>query len=268
MTEYTCKRCEFNTQFKHSLQRHLKKKTPCTVTKEDVPRENLLLELSQKEYTGKEKFVCMYCDKRFSHRSTKSHHMSTCRSKSDINESLLKRIEKLEKYQFKSENIQHIHNHLNNHGTFIINNNCTLRNFGEENKMAIPLDLIRSCFMNLEFNTMFENLHCDPDYPENHNVRIKSFKRELLEIYKNNKWNSLCFSDGFREVIQQIYIIFKEYTKHHIDLLNEDMNDEEIEENEKKLERIFEWIKDTQSKLRHIKEVKQITAVLDTQRDV
>ena len=262
--EFTCRRCEFTTTFKQSLHRHLRNKNPCPTTNEDISRETLLDQLRSRE-SNKNSYECLYCNRKFCHQSSQSRHMSKCPSKPTITDDLVKRVVFLEEQQLKNKGSQDIQNQLNNHGTIIINN-INLKNFGEENQLAIPLDLIRSCFLNLEFNTMFENLHCDPDYPENHNVRIKSFKRELLEIYKNDKWNSLCFSDGFREVIQQIYIIFKEYTRHHVDLLSEDMNDEEIEENERKLDRIFEWIKDTQSKLRQIKEVKQITAVLDTQR--
>lgn len=268
--EFTCKRCEYTSPFKHALQRHLKNKKPCQAIFEDIPREELLEELnsSHNKEPDKVTFDCMYCDRKFSHRSTRSRHMSICKSKivDNVNQELVKRIEELEKQVSNTTaapapQIQNINN-----GTIVVNNNVSLKNFGEENQEAIPLHLVRSSYMNLEFNTVFENLHCDPDFPENHNVRIKSYKRELMEIYKNNKWNSLCFSDGFREVIQQIYVIFKDYTRRHLDLLNEDMNDVEIQENEEKLERIFEWIKDTQCRLQQIKEVKQITASLDSMR--
>lgn len=277
--DYTCKRCEYSSPFKHALQRHLKNKKECTAKSQDhaqdLSRETLLKELSLREYSDVT-YECPYCKRKFNHRSTKSRHLPVCKQRKsslfsnqepvkDCDENLVKRIEELEKHLASQvQTVPQIQN-INN-GTIVVNNNVSLRNFGEENNEAIPLPLVRSTYMNLEFNTVFENLHCDPDYPENHNVRIKSYKRELIEIYKNNKWNSLCFSDGFREVIQQIYLIFKDYTRKHSDLLNEDMNEDEVIENEEKLDRIFEWIKDTQYRLKQIKEVKQITAALDSMR--
>jgi hypothetical protein len=33
------------------------------------------------------------------------------------------------------------------------------------------------------------NLHCDPNYPENQNVRIIKSIKEAMEIFRNNKWD-------------------------------------------------------------------------------
>lgn len=74
---------------------------------------------------------------------------------------------------------------------------------------------------------LLENLHCDPDYPENHNVRIKSTKRELLEIYRNNKWDVVTFVNGLDELLMQGHRIFNDYYRKNKDKILEEYMDEE-----------------------------------------
>jgi len=94
---------------------------------------------------------------------------------------------------------------------------------------ALPLDFIGSMFINLQFRTLLENLHCDPDYPENHNVRIKSSKKKIMEIYRNNKWNLTTLANGLEELLLQGHKIFKDYYRKNKDkILEEDLDENEL----------------------------------------
>lgn len=106
---------------------------------------------------------------------------------------------------------------------------------------ALPLDFIGNMFINLQFRTLLENLHCDPQYPENQNIRIKSSKREILEIYRNNKWNLTTLSNGLEELLLQGYRIFRDYyRKNKKKILEEDMDEDELVRTLNTLEKIQE----------------------------
>ena len=119
----------------------------------------------------------------------------------------------------------------NNNNTQININGVKLKDFGRENMEALPESLISSLFMDLRFRELLSQLHCDPNYPENQNVRIKSIKRNTMEIFRNNKWDIVTFTKGLNELLLQGHKIFKEYYKNDKDrILREDMSEEDLRE--------------------------------------
>lgn len=286
--EFQCKRCGFKTVNKGDLKRHLMRKNDCHPILSDVPLDALLKELLESQ--NQRKFICDECGKKFTSSQTKYiHRKKHCKfrktddqieddkaSNDEKADDSLNTLPSFQEFQDMKQRLILLESLVKNGTTTntnngVINNNhfhINVRNFGDENMDAIPHHFVRSCFMNLEFDTMFQNLHCDPDFPENHNVRIKSSKRALLEIYKNNRWNSVCYDKGYRELISQIHTIFVKFHKHHINEAQEDMSEEELKENEEKLACIEAWIKDTKQELQKLKEVQHIGAILDTNRCV
>lgn len=282
--EFQCKRCGFTTKNKGDLKRHLQRKNECPPTLSNVSVQVIFEELTKDD--NEKKYECQDCGKKFTSSQTKYiHRKHHCKFRNDEddeegnvpittgseNNTNVPTIEEFEAMKQRLSDIEQVLKNGTQHNTNngVINNNhfhITIRNLGDENMDAIPHHFIRSCFMNLEFDTMFQNLHFDPDYPENHNVRIKSAKRELLQIYKNDKWNSVCYDEGYRELISQIHNIFVKFHKNHVDEAKEDMSEEELKENEEKLACIEAWIKDTKLQLLKLKEVKLISAVLDSNR--
>jgi hypothetical protein len=104
---------------------------------------------------------------------------------------------------------------------------------------AIPESLISSLFMNLRFRELLANLHCDPNYPENQNIRIKSIKRNTMEIFRNNKWDIMTFTNGLTELLLQGHKIFKDYYKNDKKrILEEDMSEDELNEILGKIEQL------------------------------
>jgi len=119
----------------------------------------------------------------------------------------------------------------NTQNTQININGVKLKDFGRENMEALPDNLISSLFMDLRFRELLSQLHCDPNYPENQNVRIKSIKRNTMEIFRNNKWDIVTFTKGLNELLLQGHKIFKEYYKNDKDrILREDMSEEDLRE--------------------------------------
>jgi hypothetical protein len=77
-TIFICKRCNYETNVKCNLIRHLKKDNECYPTME-YNRNDLLDELDNKTY--KDTFKCEYCNKLFNFASNKSRHKNICKAK-------------------------------------------------------------------------------------------------------------------------------------------------------------------------------------------
>jgi len=236
---FLCKRCGYESEFKHCLQNHFKRKTPCEVTCEDIPIETLIYELlnNQKETLFKT-YDCEFCGKKFNKCSNKSRHKTICKAKPkdtqiiviELSEQVKKLQSKIEELATTTPTTNNITNNTQNN-TQNININVKLNDFGKENMGALPESLVSSLFMNLRFRELLANLHCDPNYPENQNVRIRSVKRNTMEIYRNNKWDIVTFSKGLTELLLQGHKIFSEYYKKDKErILEEDMTEQEIKE--------------------------------------
>lgn len=232
---FLCKRCGYQTNFKNNLVKHLKKNVECNAILKDIPRETLLNEIPYKKYENKI-FKCDFCDSSFTASSNKSRHMKTCKRRPQ---------DEIEGLKELCHNLQTQLNEMKCSSTTINNNqhinvytSNNLRNFGSENMDALPNTLIRDLFMDLKFKDLLENLHCDPDYPENHNIRIKSIKRNAMEVFRNDKWDIVSFVNGLNELLLQGHRIFKQFYRKNKEVVRGDMTEEELEEILNKLDDI------------------------------
>jgi hypothetical protein len=225
MVIHTCPRCGYITNNKTNYKTHLLRINKCTPSLLDISIESLIKGLNKID-----NYKCDYCDTSFINSQLKYKHKKLCTQNKN---NLIKQVSNLTKI------VQELQN-KNLYQSSIINNqqinniNITipkLNDFGRENMNAIPETLVSTLFMDLRFRELLANLHCDPNYPENQNVRIKSIKRNTMEIFRNNKWDIMTFSKGLTELILQGHKIFKEYYKKDKDrILKEDMNESEIRE--------------------------------------
>jgi len=233
--EFVCKRCGYSSEHKSNLKRHLLKKIHCEPIIEDSSIELLISEFDKK-YNNKT-YNCELCGKKFNSRSNKCKHKDTCKTqKMNIINELQSKIIALSD-EVKTLKIISTNNITNNNNTQInnittnINAVTKIRDFGRENMDALPESLISSLFLELRFRELLANLHCDPNYPENQNIRIKSIKRNTIEIFRNNKWDIVNFTNGLNELLLQGHKIFKEYYKNDKErILREDMTDDELKE--------------------------------------
>lgn len=276
--DHICSRCGHTASTRSNLYQHLRRKTPCQPSLSDRSTHELLEEMLKERVPDTRVIPCPYCSSKFSSRQAKSKHLKKCKPPTTVDQEKddtlvpMSVIDALMDKKFKELTLNATNNGTINTGTI---NNITiqvqqptaLRNFGEENMDAAPLNFIRSTFMNLEFRTLFENLHCDPEYPENHNVRIKSVKRDMMEIYDNNKWNTMTSISGMKKVIEQLYLLYMDFRKGHLDDVLTDMSLEELNENEKKLHEISAWISNTEAKLKQCAIAKEIAATLESNRN-
>ena len=206
---------------------------------DDKP-EIQLNELLKKEYNPKT-YDCPYCERQFNSRSNKSRHLNTCKQHpslvkeemvplsvvTDLQREIAKLKEQVENISHSNTTNNTVNGDVNN-GT-VNNISIEIKNFGSENMEALPHKLIRECFMNLDFREMMKNLYCDDDFPENHNVKIKSSKAQQLYMYKGDKWNILPYREGTKQIIARLGKVFDEFRRKHPGEAIEDMGEDEFE---------------------------------------
>ena len=240
--EYKCKRCYTTFKCKAYLKSHLQRKNTCDCINHeyDIDINILLDELYQRKLNDKT-YDCEYCNKKFNHASTKTQHKKICKHKPPDEITLLKNtvenlVSKIEKLEAQPKNTTNNNTQINNN---ISLNGVKLRDFGRENMDAIPQSLVSSLFCELRFRELLAQLHCDPNFPENQNIRIRSIKRNTMEIFRNNKWDILTFSKGLNELLLQGHKIFSEYcTKDKNRILREDMSEFELRDLISQLDKI------------------------------
>ena len=251
MNTYSCERCGYETKHKHCLLAHYQRKKQC-ISKSiiDKPINTLINSLVNKNDLGLHQ--CNYCERRFNNRSNMLKHKKICKHKPDeMNEQMLKMQQQIDSLILQNNEINKEMTTIKTKPSLINTTNNTqnninvtipkLKNFGWENMDAIPESLISSLFMNLRFKELLANLHCDPNFPENQNVRIKSIKRNTMEIYRNNKWDIVTFTKGLTDLLLQGHKIFTDYyNKDKKRILEEDMDEQDLREILSQLQKIQE----------------------------
>ena len=228
---FQCRRCGYEFSTKQNLLYHYKKKKPCIVTCEDVSQEECLDELLQKNKEHK----CLYCDKTFSYPQGKSRHMKLC----NLSDSTKKIIELRE--QVKTlENSKHIV--VNNYNNVLNQQNIiNVKSFGQENMDYLSKDFLNSCLLMNNIVPLIENIHFDKEHPENHNVKVKSTKQELMETFVDGKWIITDTDDTLNELINKGYRVLNYHSrKNKNDILETEMDEDEYDDVLSWLEKIYE----------------------------
>lgn len=81
-SEWKCKRCTHTSSSKSNLLKHLRNKTPCTVTKENIHVDDYIAELLKKEYNDKT-YDCPNCNAKFNAYQNRHRHLKTCKKAND-----------------------------------------------------------------------------------------------------------------------------------------------------------------------------------------
>jgi hypothetical protein len=235
---FICKRCNIVFSSKPRLKTHLLKIKPCEFIDDDLDRELLIDELYERKLNDKT-YDCEYCNMKFNHASGKSQHKRTCKSKpldkitilEKTVENLVSQIEDLKNQPINITNNNNNNTQINNVSNNVSINGVKLKDFGRENMDALPESLVSSLFCDLRFRELLAQLHCDPNFPENQNIRIRSIKRNTMEIFRNNKWDIVSFSKGLQELLLQGHKIFKDFYKNDKErILEEDMDEGDLRE--------------------------------------
>jgi hypothetical protein len=114
-------------------------------------------------------------------------------------------------------------------------NNITIQanvnNFGQECTQHLTNDFLSYCILNPRkgMSKLIENIHYNPDIPENHNIRCKSLKQNIFEKYIDSEWRVCDTSNTLDELIKKGYRILN---THYTDNI---LNDPSIFEDEHRM---------------------------------
>lgn len=159
---------------------------------------------------------CKFCNRIFNTRSAKSKHIQKC--KIETQRSIQNSIEEKQKTSSTSVIIPEksdsliptqpssvtctgnvvnsqsvIHKQTNNTQNNNTQNNTVIINaFGKEDISHITPEFISRCIRmanNTGIHNMVKEVHLNPNVPSNHNVRVRSSKKELMEIFNDeSRW--------------------------------------------------------------------------------
>ena len=128
-------------------------------------------------------FSCKFCNKSFAQQTNVYRHQKICKQNNDCENCkiLLARQEELLQEIAELRRIQNISTSIT------INNICDFTNPRLDH---ISDEILLSCVNDVD-NGLFELIkavHFNPNVKDNHNIRLKSSKKETVDIYVNGVW--------------------------------------------------------------------------------
>lgn len=248
MNIFECQRCGYTTEYKCALIKHFQRKKLCHPVKSDIPVQELLQNLVHKDYK-ESAHACKFCGKLFNSQSNHSRHQKTCSERCKHN--LVAEVDKMNsKIQLLETQLAELRCGNHHMQTQTITNNIqqnnivniNLKEFGMESQGHLTTEFLNKCFADKGLVDLIEYLHFDKECPENHNVRLKSRKQELMEVYSNGKWMVKDQDQTLTELIQSGYRILRMHGRKNKDNIIEEegIDEDDYEEITKWLETIYE----------------------------
>ena len=228
-----CDRC--GTEFKNlrNLRNHFNRKNTCKPLLKDIPIE----ELKEKYKVRKGCYKCENCSKEFKTADGKYKHKKKClvnpaiiekRENDKLKDELEKKDNELDelKKQLVSKtnddkvistnggdtNIQKADINTLNNGTI---NNIVINNYGHEKAMTekevqklITIAMKKCNDINSNpweaLNHTLQQIHFNPKYPENQNLKLTNISSPIMDVYTNDKWRKVPFVEQIKIIIESL----------------------------------------------------------------
>ena len=213
MKLFICELCNFSSNLKSDLNRHLKTR------KHNINMENSLISMvktqkdpkkTQKDPKKTQKdpvFLCHFCGSQFSSYAHKRRHeLHRCKEISSIKD---KKIKSLEKEKKKLE--KQIEKMIDKVGIVnnTTNNIIVVNNYGKENTDYLTVDKIKK-LLNRPYDSVQElikMLHFDVDHPENHNVKITNKKEPYALVWNDPIWELRKKKSVVKDLVDKGYMM-------------------------------------------------------------
>ena len=246
MSTHGCQRCGHISNCLSDLKKHLQRKNICKPTLEDLD-VTILYDKCCERAGDQGKHKCDHCGKCFLYRQAKFNHLKICKKKIS-NMTLEEENIKLKELLLVEQN----KNIINVGNTSIVNNNNTTNNqqnitinlnsFSRERIDHITPEFIKNCLKEMDMIRLLEQVHFDPEHPENHTVRMKNMNKNLLEYHQDGKW----IIGNKDKVIEDMincsgYRILKTFYRNNKEEIEEEIEEEE-ETPEEMIQEINDWL--------------------------
>lgn len=225
MTTFTCKRCGYETKIKENLVKHLRRKTPCNATLQDVSQDDLIRELTDRTFSSS--FICSECESSFNHASSLYRHKARCpgrkaeqEDKEDLLRSLKEKDDRIKQLEAMLSNQQGSPCTIGTQNNIHVVNNIQINNFGRED-ISYMTDHPRfqqfmiACIRGkasgvIEF---LDKKHFNTNHPENNNLRKLNKKDKFMQVYKNGKWKLAFCDEVLEDVLHNIQDQFSKFVE-------------------------------------------------------
>ncbi len=206
--KYECPRCGYNCDTIQSIKTHLAIKIMCkSIISDTIPNiENIII--------TKNDIICSFCNNEFSNKYSLKRHLAKCEIKinNEKEKELADKVELLveehiKKLHLKNQGntINHINTNSNNTNNTNINMNMVL-NYKDEKNTEFFDDNIYKSYSKLGVSripTLIENVHFDPEKPENHNMYISDITSDYAHKFDKGKWCTVLKNVFLEEVINK-----------------------------------------------------------------
>jgi hypothetical protein len=239
MVSYDCIICNYSTNIKSHLNRHVKTKKHHLNEEYSVKNTKEIEEWSQNEPQMSHKklkmYPCDYCEETFTTMANKRRHeLHRCKDNSNVSkfiiikhETQIKKLEREKENQIKKhekamekqkkELMKQIEILLTKVGNTTINNtqtnNIQLNNYGSEDLSHISYSdktqMLKIPYIMIQ--RMIEKIHFNDLKPENQNLMIVNKKDKYIKIYENGKWIYKDKKTTMEDLIDGKYFILDEH---------------------------------------------------------
>jgi hypothetical protein len=201
MTEYSCSNCNFVSDRKQNVERHINRTDKCWDTK--IPE--IIKNVDEVE--------CKYCKKILTTiGGLRFHQKNNCEMKKIIDRNN-EELNKLSSVSIINDNSTT--NNINTNNINNINNINTTNNIAINNNIVVLLpyndprmydeEIIKYCIQR-KFESvpnMISSIHMNEKKPENHNIHITNRRTDDANVYTKNGWEFMSKSDLFVELIDK-----------------------------------------------------------------
>ena len=252
--QHICRRCLYATSHKRLIRAHLSRVNVCSVVEggEDIDQRTLYKELGDIK-KRKHNLPCEFCHQCYSSPSSLSTHRKKCsvrqnalnnpNLKSVIENAVEETVKKLfgcvnpqtssEIQTQNNNNAQHDINHNSHNNTNTNSNNTNniqinIVAHGSEDIYYLKHEFLTHCVLNTRSDGIpkfIENVHLNPEHPENQNIRGVSRKQNTMEVFDGKQWNLTPANSVLDALIQKGCKVFHNHYMHHLntDFRNEDL---------------------------------------------
>ena len=234
-----CDRCGTNFSRLTHLRRHFHNKRVCKPVLQDIP----IKELIEKYKIKKGCYKCENCDKEYKTAAGKCKHKKKCLLNPAIIEKKEKEIlaNELQLVKEKNEELEKqlvLQSSINESTAKIINNNnqshnnnslntvnVVINNYGQEKEMTekeikrLVEVALKKCnnIRGVPWDALthvLQQKHFNPKYPENQNLKLTNISSPIMDVYTNDKWRKVPFSDQVKIIIESLMEFIE--SKHHL----------------------------------------------------
>ena len=177
--EFKCSLCEYTSEIKSHVDRHIKNKNKCG-------NDPKIIEVPVNIF-------CEYCEKAFATKPNMKRHLKTCKIRKSSLEEEVERL-KLENEKLQEKLAQKTNVTINYHSTHNTNNNIIINitPYNDPNLDGAEkyyLQAIKKLFMSIP--TIIERIHFNSELPENHNILITNYRTKMAKAWTGTEWKTM-----------------------------------------------------------------------------